>query len=573
MKRATISRHPDQKSLTLRSHVRRLSSFIDEDSRLWILIAGPILAILVIVAGCSYALLADVAKTQDENYAQTSSQLVERSLKARSTELEKLADENAEWDTGFKYTSISWDEDGLSKSYYTDFSEVVGVVGQDGDVGYLSIADRSKVASLPIEQLIDSGRLSTMARSHIAKIKDYPKATSTLVNFDGRLVIIASSIIRPLVNSKLKVQQGQKRFFYVSATFLTQEWLAATATLTGIDELSFVSGTQAPLQDRPSVVLPVHGPDNATIGWMVWPHKMPGSAAFANRKLTIGLGLCLIGLFAILVSAHLIRAQMLVHRKARALAEDASRMKSEFLANMSHELRTPLNAVIGYAEIIAEDCEITGAKETVKDAGRISRSANHLLSLINSVLDHAKLEAGKIEITPEDVALKGLLEEVVEVIAKTAQDNGNEVVLTHDPDLGNAQIDRLRLKQCLLNLASNGVKFTKNGKITIAARPVSLAEGPCIRVTVSDTGIGMSPEVLSRLFRPFEQANGSTTRTYGGTGLGLSISRQLIEAMGGRIEVSSDVGVGSAFTLIFPRGDSVALTQDTLDPATLAHAA
>jgi signal transduction histidine kinase len=528
---------------------------LSAEVRLWISIAGPILAILVLVAGCSFALLSDVARAQNEAFAQISSQLVERSLKAKITELDKLADDNAEWDKGYQYASVNWNKAAIAGSYYSDFSEVVSVVEQNGDVKYLSTSQKNGTDDKKIATLIAGNKLSDAVRHRVTTIGNVPQSSHLLLNHEDGLWIVTTSIIRPMRTSSLKVQPSHKRYFYTLASFVSPDWLKNIGSLTGVENLAYTPGVTAPALTTPHINLAVGNMQGAVVGWLTWTHEMPGTAALVSRKIVIGLGLAIIGLISIGVSASLINGQMKTQRKALALAEDASRMKSEFLANMSHELRTPLNAVIGYAEIVAEDSVANGAVETAKDAGKITRAAHHLLSLINAVLDHAKLEAGKIEIDPEIVVLTDLFGEVVEVIEKTAQDNGNTIILTCDPEIGNAQTDRLRLKQCLLNLVSNSVKFTRDGKITIAARPVTLSDIPCIRVAITDTGIGMSEEVLARLFRPFEQANSSTTRTFGGTGLGLSITKQLIEAMGGTITVSSQEGLGSVFTLILPRGD------------------
>ncbi len=539
---------------------------------LWLSVVGPILGVIGVVAASAYVLFADVAKTQDEAYMQTTTQLVERSLKGKITELDKLADDNAEWDTGYQYSSISWDQKGIEDSYYSDFSEGVSVVGQDGAVRYLSTFGLSIPMAAEVAKLESDGFLSRAVKNHVASLGHASGSKNELVNLNDGLVVLTTSIIRPSGKTDLKVHPTDQRYFYVLATMITANRLVEMANRIGLERLTYVAGTKRPTFAKPMITFALKNDRNAIVGWLVWPRKMPGTAAFESRKLSIGIGLLLIGCLAIFVSAQLVSRQVRAHKEARRLAEDASRMKSQFLANMSHELRTPLNAVIGYAEIIAEDSDISGAKETAKDAKKISRAAQHLLSLINSVLDHAKLEAGKIELTIDDVALTDVFNEVVEVIQKTASDNGNVLVLNCDPDIGSAQIDRLRLKQSVLNLVSNGVKFTSNGKITIAARGVNLDGVACIRISISDTGIGMSEEVLSRLFQPFEQANGSTTREFGGTGLGLSITKQLVEAMGGRVDVSSEAGVGSVFTLILPRGACNA-TQAAPDDPKLAIAA
>jgi signal transduction histidine kinase len=211
-----------------------------------------------------------------------------------------------------------------------------------------------------------------------------------------------------------------------------------------------------------------------------------------------------------------------------------------------------LNSVIGYAEIIQEDVEMGNIKGAVSDAARIQRSATHLLTLINDLLDHSKIEAGKMDINPELTHLEDVVMDVVDSLETRAQANNNKIIVNCDPITGEAMIDPVRFKQCLLNVAGNAVKFTKDGTVTLAMRPVERDGLACFRISISDTGVGMNGDALSRLFNPFEQADGSTTRNFGGTGLGLSITKHLVEAMGGDVSVQSEPGKGSTFTLIFP---------------------
>jgi signal transduction histidine kinase len=232
-------------------------------------------------------------------------------------------------------------------------------------------------------------------------------------------------------------------------------------------------------------------------------------------------------------------------RVARVAADGANAAKTQFLATMSHELRTPLNAIIGYAEIIDEDAN--GASD---DAQRIQRSARHLLGLITEILDHVKLEAGELQLKEEHTALKPIFDEVADAVAVMAAANGNAVVRVCEPEIGAAWVDSLRLKQCMLNLAGNAAKFTKNGRITLSLRA---AGADHVEFEVTDTGVGMNEQTLSRLFQPFVQADSSITREYGGTGLGLVITKQLMDSMGGAITVKSTPGAGSTFTITLRR--------------------
>ncbi|MCA9651500.1 MAG: response regulator [Myxococcales bacterium] len=239
--------------------------------------------------------------------------------------------------------------------------------------------------------------------------------------------------------------------------------------------------------------------------------------------------------------------------QARDAALEASRAKSQFLANMSHELRTPLNAIIGYAEMLAEDAEDAEDEAAVADLGKIQTAGRHLLSLINDVLDLSKIEAGAMKLFIEAFELRTAIAGVVATITPLVHERDNELVVDVPDDLGVMRADLTKVRQALLNLLGNACKFTENGFITLAVRATEVDDRPFIVFAVRDTGIGMSEEQLARLFRPFVQADDSTTRRYGGTGLGLVISQRFCEMMGGHIEVDSEEGMGSTFRLLLPR--------------------
>jgi signal transduction histidine kinase len=239
-----------------------------------------------------------------------------------------------------------------------------------------------------------------------------------------------------------------------------------------------------------------------------------------------------------------------IQDKSRQLAE-ASQHKSQFLANMSHELRTPLNAIIGVSEMLREDAE--AAKQDLEPLDRVLGAARHLLALINDILDLSKIEAGRMDLHLESFPLTPLIGDVAKTIEPMAARNGNRIIVDYPPDLGTMQADQIRVRQALLNLLSNANKFTEKGTVTIAAQPQRLGDQDWITIAVSDTGIGMTPEQMGKLFQEFSQASSATASRYGGTGLGLAISRRFCQMMGGDITVESDVGHGSTFTIRLPR--------------------
>jgi signal transduction histidine kinase len=238
--------------------------------------------------------------------------------------------------------------------------------------------------------------------------------------------------------------------------------------------------------------------------------------------------------------------------EANAAAQEASKAKSRFLASMSHELRTPLNAIIGYAEILHEEGEEAGRESDVADLKKIESAARHLLSLINDILDLSKIEAGKMELLLHDFDVGAMIREVVATVNPLLERRGNRLVVSCADDVGQAFADETRLRQVLYNLLSNASKFTEGGTITVEAARAPRDGADWLTLRVTDTGIGMSPEQLGRLFQAFSQAEADTSRKYGGTGLGLAISRQFCRMMGGDVSVTSVYGEGSVFTVEIP---------------------
>lgn len=236
--------------------------------------------------------------------------------------------------------------------------------------------------------------------------------------------------------------------------------------------------------------------------------------------------------------------------KAVKDAEEASKAKSSFLAKMSHELRTPLNAIIGYSEILHEDAVDDDDARTAADLDKVLNAARHLLGLINDVLDISKIEAGKMELYLETFEVGKLINEVIATATPLISKKNNALAIDCPADIGNMHADATKVRQMLLNLLSNASKFTENGTITL--KVTRLADEENIELAVIDSGIGMTPEQLTRLFQAFSQADASTTSKFGGTGLGLAISKQFAQMMNGDIVVTSTAGVGSTFTIRLP---------------------
>ena len=250
------------------------------------------------------------------------------------------------------------------------------------------------------------------------------------------------------------------------------------------------------------------------------------------------------------VQRHLAMAVQL--RQTMEDAERANQKKSVFLAKMSHQLRTPLNAVIGYSEILLEDAQTDANDEQKSDLKRINNAGKHLLSLVTDVLDLSTIDATKVNITIQSFDLKRFIDDVAETCRSLIVNNGNEFGIECDESVGTIVSDPTRLRQAILNLLSNAGKFTKRGTVVLAARREMRGGADRISISVRDTGIGIKPENLQRLFTDFNQADASTASQYGGTGLGLAVSQALCRAMKGQISVESEFGRGSCFTIEIP---------------------
>ena len=318
--------------------------------------------------------------------------------------------------------------------------------------------------------------------------------------------------------------------------------------LDGLLLVKFLRAQDAPTFDIPLVVL--SSKDDGEIkakafamGANDYLVKLPHAAELIAR----------IRYHSIAYSNHLKRLEAEESIKlAKEQAEEASQTKSNFLANMSHELRTPLNAIIGYSEILEEEAQDMGEEEFVSDLGKIKSAGKHLLSLINDILDISKIEAGRMELYLETFDINQMVKDVVSMINPLIEKNSNVLKVDIAENIVTMHADLTKIRQSLFNLLSNASKFTDHGDITLSIERYTKVSQDWISMKVTDSGIGMTPAQLTKLFKPFSQADDSTTRKYGGTGLGLNITKRFCEMMGGDVTVDSIYGKGTTFTIALP---------------------
>jgi signal transduction histidine kinase len=526
-------------------------------------IIWPVLGLIALIGASGFFILGDIARDQDQTYIATTTQFVQQAVDSEVASNAEISTEYSSWDDAYVQITLDHNQAWATTNFFSINSSAIYVVRPE-----LGPATALRFTYVDPNYVSKSAALEQFAKTLVVKRQERSRSGSRttynqffpngLVKIDGQLASVAVQPLKPSPENRAKLfVPGHPVDYVIVITFVSDSFVEKTQRAYGLEGLSLklVTGdSQSTIAPADTVGLFIEDASGAPLARLEWLNERPGSSAFAKRVVPIVAVLLLVGLLTILVTQQIVASQLRLVELARQAAEDGSKAKSSFLANVSHELRTPLNAIIGFAEIIDEDCTIAGNQTTAKDARKVSNSAQHLLGLINDLLDHSKIEAGKMDMDPTLISLQPLVFGVAEVLESHVAKNNSQLIVRCDPLIGDAMLDGMRLKQCLLNLVSNAAKFTKDGIVTLSARPVEKDGVPFIRVTVKDTGIGMTEETLAKLFVPFVQANESTAATYGGTGLGLVITRRLIEAMGGSVDVESVEGKGSTFTLLVPRG-------------------
>jgi signal transduction histidine kinase/HAMP domain-containing protein len=378
-----------------------------------------------------------------------------------------------------------------------------------------------------------------------------------------RAIVERAVVLLGASGGELAIYDEERRGLLVVISHNMEQDYAGTYLALGEGAMGYVAQTQQPLIIEDYLRWEGQSPKYASSSWhatlaapLLVSGRLVGAISIADadpaRQFTPA-DVRLLNLFAPQAAIAVENARLYTSaQEAREAAEAASRAKSTFLANMSHELRTPLNAIIGYSEMLTEEFEDEGLQDFVPDLQNIRVAGRHLLALINDVLDLSKIEAGKMELYLETFEVSHLIEDVVSTVQPLVERNANTLEVHCADDLDTIHADLIKVRQSLFNLLSNAAKFAEQGTITLDVARETVGGADWVTFSVSDTGIGMTPEQMGKLFQAFSQAEASTARAYGGTGLGLAVTRRLCQMMGGDITAESEYGVGSTFTIRLP---------------------
>lgn len=490
----------------------------------WASVGLPIFALVSIVLVMALGLLTYFATAQDRAYEANSRQLVANEINGHVTGVRDLALDWSNWQVAYENVTNHWNDAWIKETFFTDLVDYVRIV-RDGRSRFSWAA-----ANIPANSdTIDAALRKNYEASSTIKSK-------TDVFHAGNTLFIMS--IQPILPEQ---DNGPVRDDLVLIRALDQTELKTLGESLGLENLRVAPGPED-LRHKSVVSLEMGGVV------LVWDHEHPGSAGFSRLALFVLSWVVLAGFLAWLVARNQVHKQIALASSQQASLE-SSRLKSQFLFTMSHELRTPLNSIIGYSDILEEDLEKSPELASPHDARRIRHAADHLLTLINEVLDLSTIESGKFQLNPGPADIESILQDVATTLHPIASKQDTHLAVSVEEDIPILAIDGLRLKQCVLNLATNACKFTQNGNVDIRAQLDREFPTPKLTIVVADTGIGIAQADQALLFEPFVQVDSSATRAQEGTGLGLVITKRLAQAMGGDVTLTSTPGLGSTFTL------------------------
>ncbi|MFT3726914.1 MAG: ATP-binding protein [Terricaulis sp.] len=527
--------------------------------RAWLSVGAPIIGLVVAAALGAAAVFVNFAHQQNQAFRQDSLRLVENTLSERGRGLADNTLDFASWNDAYQKISVHWDGAWVRSNYYSAVTDGFVVFRLDGRM-------RHTWFKAPLRD--DDRRLSMgllRAAQSVPRLDQLDAAPTTagtvtraITTVGGELALIAVAPIAPEDNRTRLSRRGPNVDYLASVKLLDDDDLAALGKTLGLANLHF-DASDAAGEDR-VLSAPVRDPGGMLLGALRWRDERPGDRALSAQLPPVVIGLLLVGVLALLLARWLVLRHVASIGLGKAAAE-SSRLKSEFIATMTHELRTPLNAIIGYAELIQEEGEDRPEYAfAANDAGRILVASRQLRQLVDDTLDQSRIDAGHLKLMLAQLSINDLLSEIADVLQPLARANGNTLRIVTESAGMHLVGDHQRVRQCLLNLAGNAIKFTKDGAVSVHARRAMRRGLPFVTFDVSDTGIGITREQAERLFQPFGQADINTHQTYGGVGLGLVIARKLARAMGGDIEFVSEPGKGSCFSLHLPVGDEVRAT-------------
>ncbi|MFN3465544.1 MAG: ATP-binding protein [Terricaulis sp.] len=523
--------------------------------RAWLGVGVPIIALVAVIIALAVAVFLSFAHDQDRAFERNSATLVSNGLEGRARTMGAVSLDYANWNAAFENISARWNQQWVEDNIYSSVADAMVLFRQNGAVRYAWANDTyedqtTAIAELAAETGAQLPNLRRLART--------PTPADTVAHSYARLgdqlLIIAVVPITREENEARIAYNPLRGYDYLAVVkVIDAAGFAQAGRSMSLDNFHFASPGEPVRADM--IALPVTSPNGANVGNLVWRNTHPGSAAFRSRIWPVVLALIAIGALTLLITRYLVIGQIKAMAGAEA-AHEASRVKSEFLAKVGHELRTPLNGIIGYAEIIQEETDSPTARS---DADRIISAARHLNDLLVDILDQSRLDAGRITVKREVLPVVGMVAEVHGLMRPSARTAGVNLTVQPSAAANYVVADHVRLRQCLLNLIGNAIKFAPRGNVTIKTRLESREDGDVVVFDVVDDGIGISKADQENLFKPFSQANAQIGEIYGGAGLGLSIARDLARAMGGDVTVSSELGQGATFSLSVPIASPKAL--------------
>jgi signal transduction histidine kinase len=518
--------------------------------RAWLSVGLPIVALVFFFALGALAVFVNFARQQNLEFRVESQRLVQSALDGRTRSLSDITLDFASWNDAYRAISVQWNPQWVTDNFYSAVTDSLIIFRADGQARYTWFtpalrpdAPRVTIGAIHAAQDIPGVRQLIFAAA--------PSGTVAhgLFSVDGQLAIVAVAVVAPEdAASRLAIPHSTPIDFLASAQILEPNELAELGRSLNLRDLRFQSSEAA--ADPGAVALPLRSADGAQVGELRWRDERPGDRAFATQMAPVVLGLILIGALTLCVAFVLTRRQVATAAHAEAAIE-ADQLKSDFISSISNELTTPLNAIVGYAELIEEESRDHGGGDQIgQDAGRILIAARRLRQLVEDTLDQSRIDAGHLNFRSERVDVAGLLTEIVEILAPMARANGDSLETAIELHGLHFIGDHQRVRQCLLNLAGNAIKFTKDGAVRVRARSATRNGARFVTFDVTDTGIGIAAEHAEAIFEPFAQIDAAPER--GGVGLGLAISRKLARAMGGDIVFVSEPGRGACFSLHVP---------------------